>query len=253
MGQLHELIATEVDVKATAEKILVEGQALFANKKDHFQGSSKTYAPFTEGDRDIPESTIKPIVTTVDEKLAYIRPYLVKEMDVILQKEKTNCIAKADVILDGGEGFETSSIAKDVPVTVLVQYEKRLVRLRGILDNIPTLDPAFDWETDTTKAGVWKTKPVIRVRTKKIAKPIILHEATKEHPAQVQLVSDDIPVGNWTEVLSSGAYTPIRKSQLLARVDALIEAVKKARAKANKAETVNDKVGAALLKFVFSN
>lgn len=248
MAQLHELLAVEKDIKATAEKILTEAQALFSNKKDHFQGAKKTYHPYVQEDNDRPEGGIKPVVTTVDQKLGYIFPYLVKQFDHIIQKEKTDAIAKASIIIETEDG-QTNTIASDVPVIALVQYETLLTRIRGVLENIPTLDPAFEWSKDSTD-GLYKTNEIIRQRTRKTNRPIVLYAATDKHPAQTQMVTEDVPVGDWKEIATSGAYSPIEKSRLLARVDMLIEAVKRARARANKTDTVNDKIGQVLVNFI---
>jgi hypothetical protein len=252
MGQLHELIAVENDVKGTSAKIIAETQRTFAAKKDHFGGSSKTYQPFNDADRDRPESEIKPVVTTVEAKLKYTMPYLVKHLDMIVQKERTNAIAMADLMVDDGSGKDVKLVA-DVPVTALVQYEKILVSVRAMFEEIPTLDPQHAWEKDETKAGIYKTDAFKRVRTRKTVKPIVLHEATKEHPAQVQLVTSDEPVGEFTEVLESGALSPLEKSQLLARLDRLIEGVKRSRAKANKQDVDTSKLGNILVKTILES
>lgn len=248
MAQLHELLAVERDIKSTTEKIITETKALFANKKDHFQGAKKTYRAYSAEDTDRPEGGYKPVVTSVDEKLKYVFPYIVRQMDHIFQKEKTDTIAKADIIVENDAG-ESTKLASDVPVIALVQYETLLTQIRDVVDNIPTLDPAFEWNKDATD-GLYKTKEIVRQRTKKVNKPIVMYQATDKHPAQTQLVTEDVPVGDWIELATSGAYSPIEKSRIMARVDMLLEAVKRARARANKTETVNDKIGQSLVNFL---
>ncbi|HLD91457.1 MAG TPA: hypothetical protein VI911_10700 [Patescibacteria group bacterium] len=250
MGQLHELIAVEGDAKNTAVKILAETQHTFATKKDHFVGSAKTYNPFNDADRDRPEAEVKPIVTTVGAKLKYTMPYIVKHMDIILQKERTNAVAKANLLVDDGSGKDVE-IAKDLPVTALVQYEKILTSLRGVLENIPTLDPLHKWKKDEQE-GIYKTEEFKRVRTRKMQKPITLAEATDKHPAQAQLITTDEPVGEFKEVLTAGSLSPLEKSQMLARCDTLIEGVKRARSRANKTETDTSKIGQTLINLIIN-
>lgn len=249
MGQLHELLAVETDVKGKCQKILDETLNTFSSKKEHFQGSIKKYEPFTADDKDRPENEIKPIVTTVMEKLKYALPSFSRCLDVILQKESTSCIAKADLIVEDSSGAVVT-MAKDIPVIVLVQFENQLVKLRNVFDAIPTADPSYKWTKDDQNANTYIATPPERVRTKKVAKPILLHEATPQHPAQVQLINDDIPVGKWMHELSTGAMMPIEKSAILGRLDTLIESVKKARAKANQTTVVNAKIGKEIEKYL---
>jgi hypothetical protein len=67
---------------------------------------------------------------------------------------------------------------------------------------------------------------------------IILYEATKEHPAQVELISYDVIIGTWSTTRSSGKITPAEKHLMLERAGELLVAVKKARAKANECGVV---------------
>jgi hypothetical protein len=139
MPQLHELIAVEADIKNTAVKILAETQHTFAQKQAHFQGLIKTYRPFNEADKDRPGNEIKPMVTTVRAKLDYTLPYIVRQLDVIYQKEKTNSKAVADIVFEDEDG-NVNTIAAAVPVTTLVQYEKVLWRgCRGSEEKEPLL------------------------------------------------------------------------------------------------------------------
>ena len=249
MGQLHELIATEGDVKNTAVKIIAETQHTFSNKKDHFGGSTKTYRPFEEQDKDLPGNEVKPMVTTVAAKLQYTMPYLVKHFDLILQKEKTNAKAVANLVIEDETGKEVE-LAKDIPVTVLVQYEKILVSSRQMIEQAPTLDPLQKWNKDPNREGVYVTAETKRIRTRKMQEPLVLYPATDKHPAQTQLITTDKPVGDFIEVLESGALSPLEKSQMLSRVDRLIEGVKRARARANKTEADNSRIGQTLINII---
>jgi hypothetical protein len=136
------------------------------------------------------------------------------------------------------------------PVIFLVQMENILERVRKVYSEIPTLDPAKTWTREETENSIWKADPVKRVRTKKIPQPIVKYDATKEHPAQTDLVSIDTAVGEWTHSTKSGALSPKQKSQLLDRIDRLIAGIKIARAKANDHEADNSRIGAQLFSFI---
>jgi len=249
MGKLHELIAVEDDAKKTLAKILTETQVTFTKKDNHFDASSRTYQPFTEGDRDIPEEEVTHMVTTVKDKLVYTLPYLSRVMDIIYQKESANTTAKADIILNGGE-----ALCKDVPVLVLVQFENLLENFRkNVLDEIPTLDPKIDWVKDQQKENVWKTANAVKtIRTKKITRGITLAAATDKFPAQVQAVNEDMPAGEFIKTAETGRFSPAQKSEILAKIDKIIAAIKTARARANDMAVGTMVVGKKVADYILS-
>lgn len=252
MGKLHELIAVEEDVKKTFAKIATETQTTFTKRGDHFDGSARVYNAFNENDKDVPESEVTHMVTTVREKLLYTFPFLSKMLDVIYRKETANTTAKADIIINDDDDNPTT-VATDVPVLVLVQFENILTNFRNnVLESIPTLDPKIDWIEDTSAGkGVWKTKSGIKtVRTKKVSKAITLAAATDKFPAQVQLVNEDIPVGEFVKTAVTGRFSPAEKSDLLGRIDKMIAAVKKARSRANDTVVENKVIGKKIMDYI---
>ncbi len=169
-------------------------------------------------------------------------------IDIYLRKEEANQRAKADIVV----GDEV--LAKDVPATVLLGLETKLAALRGVYDAIPTLMAGPTWEEDLTHRlpGVWKSvHPDMRVKTRKTLGPVVLVQATKEHPAQVEKISVDKPVGRITIQTLSGMTTSAAKSEMLGRLDRLISAVKQARQRANGVE-VNKalKIGDVLMAYI---
>ena len=58
------------------------------------------------------------------------------------------------------------------------------------------LDPGSDWSVDPG-TGLYKTDNTLTQRTKKVQRPITLYEATKEHPAQTQLITEDVIVAGF--------------------------------------------------------
>ena len=79
-----------------------------------------------------------------------------------------------------------------------------------------------------------------------------LSPATDKHPAQVQLVSEDVLAGYWNEKKFSGAVPASYKAELINRVETLIQAVKFAREKANDTEVTDLKVGDAVFGYLFA-
>ncbi|MDD5651072.1 MAG: hypothetical protein PHF86_11760 [Candidatus Nanoarchaeia archaeon] len=249
MGQLHELLAVESDIKDVFTKILDETAKTFNQKSSHFQESRKSYHPLKDDDKDLPDEEFVPMVTTVAAKLSYAQDHFIRMIDAVLQKERANQLAAADVIVEMSDGTVKTIIEK-APVIFLVQMENVLDRIRKVYAEIPTLDPAKTWNKDKTKDGIWVADPVKRVRTKKVYDVLVKLQPTKEHPGQADTIQVDAVVGEWTHATSSGALSPKQKSQLLDHIDRLLAGVKIARAKANGIDVESARIGAAFFNFV---
>jgi hypothetical protein len=249
MGKLHELLAVEKDMKDVFTKILDETAKTFNQRSAHFLETRKSYRPFNEEDKDLPDEEHTPMVTTVEDKLSYAQGPIIRFIDVELQKERANQSATADIKVELPDGT-VKTILEKAPVTFLVQMESALERIRKVYDEIPTLDPARTWAKDATKTSVWVADPIKRVRTKKVPQVLVKYDATDKHPAQTEIVQMDQAVGEWTHSFSSGALSPKQKSQILDRIERLIAGVKIARAKANSQEVESVRVGKNLFNFI---
>ena len=249
MGVLHELIAVEKDVKIKLTKILEEANETFTQKSSHFLESRKTYTPFKEEDKDLPDTEFTPMVTTVKAKLDYVQEYCVSAIDVALQKESANQEAKADVIVELPDG-STEIILKDAPVTFLVQMENTLEQIRKVYHSIPTLDPSKVWKVDETINDTWISDPIKKVRSKKVPNAFEKAKGTDKFPAQVEIIYLDEAVGEFNQQYRCGGLSSKQKSNLLARIDSLIKGVKIARAKANSQEVKNKKIGNVFFNFI---
>jgi len=251
MGQLHELIAVEKNIRATAAKIVNETGETFTGRQSLFCTQSKTWQPINEGDIERPEEEFAKPYTTVHEKLKYFSASIIKLLDVIIQKEKTNARAASNVI---PEASTPNVLLEEVPVSALVQIENILEELKTkVFDKIPTLDPAKTWiKNDVAGNGKYITNPVKRQSTKKITKPITLHPGTEKHAPQVQLVNEDVVNGTWDITYFSGMLSPAEKSEILGRLDNLIEAVKKARSRANSIDIVKAGIGSKIFNYIFN-
>lgn len=248
MAKLHELLAVESNLTNQANKVRGELTQTFEKKVHHFSEARVTFIPNAEGSQPVTESQ-RDIQTTVGKEVEWITKILAKALDVSHAIDVANTLAHADVITEDGETLLTG-----VPATSLLQLEKRIAEVHALVVAIPTLDPAKGFDEDDAKGkGIYKAREVVKTRTKKAQKPLILCEATKEHPAQVQLVTEDVPVGEIREQEWSSLITPALKADLIDRCDMLIRAVKKARAKANEQEinVATEKIGKTLLDYIF--
>jgi hypothetical protein len=252
MGKLHEVLAVVGDLEGVATKILEEAEVTFSKKADHFVGSTRTLKMF-DADRANEEADgfeQKELVTTVQSKLDYVAEHLVRYIDAVAQKEATNQAARADVVVNG------MTILKEVPATLLLSLENKLARWRKMYAAIPTLQPGVKWADDPTAGmpGVFKSaNDVVDLKVEQLVKPVVLYEATKEHPAQVKEVTEKKAVGQFRKEMWSGMWTPARKSLVLGRLDALIKAVKQSRARANETEVVKFDVGETLIGFLHAD
>ena len=235
MGKLHEVLAVEGDLTAVAKKVIEEATATFSKRADHFSETTTEQKYFADDEQHLNTSESKAMVTTVPAKLKYIVDPIAKYYDAYYAKESTNQIAKADVEVKG------TTIFKDVPATVLLGMETKLRELRKVYESIPTLAPGQFWEKDVNKeAGVYRARDAeVRFVTKKTIRPIQLSPATDKHPAQIDKISEDVPVAKKSITTWSSMMSSADKSKILERIDTLIRAVKAARQRANGTDVVS--------------
>lgn len=242
MGKLHEVLAVEPDRKKTAMQFVEEAVATFTKRVEHFTGLEKTYHPDKDDELEQPVDK-RPMVTTVNKKLDHVCGAVTNWVDLKYQKEHCNTYATSDLVLEDG-----TVIVKDVPATFLLGLENDLKSIREMFFAIPTLPPGEEWKKeDGTDLYVSEEK---RTRTKKVMKNHVLQQATKEHPAQVQVYGEDERTGLVTTVKKTSVYTPGDKSQALSRIDDVIRAAKKARQRANAAKVTNVRVGRKLFEYI---
>lgn len=244
MTKLCQLIAIANNKKSQATAQLTKVYHAL-QKAPPFAGLTRVYKPINEEGEQLPPEAVR-VQMTVAKAIAEAREALQPMFDVVAEQDVTNCMAKADVVVDG------VIIAKQLPVSNLLFLEKRLKDISDFVEKLPTLDPAQAWAWDSN-AMCYATPESQTVRTKKVPKAFTKAEATDKHPAQVDVFQEDILVGHWTKKEFSGAIPAEEKDQMLKRVRKLQDAVKFAREEANLCEVVSDaKYGDKLLGYIFS-
>lgn len=236
-----QLVATEPVKRGAYAKITAETHKVFKGG-DQFKGLVKTYVPKQDGGDPLPGDK-KEIVTTVSERLAWTEKTVVELLDFEASRDKTNMAAQADLEIDG------ITLAKGVPATTLLSLEKRLNEIRSYYDAIPTLDLSQEWKKANHKDR-YEYGPIETFRYVKQTRGVLLAPATEKHPAQVKEVIDDVLVGIFKTLYQSGEVHPGEKAEYLARIDKLVEAVKKARMKANETEASEMKIGKAIFDYI---
>jgi hypothetical protein len=243
MAKLNQIIAVEKGVKSRSFQELTEAHHVL-QKPTLLAGISRTYRPKDEeGEQLPPESTRVQIKS--EEVVRQTANILTKLFDVTATKDWANCIAKADVVVEG------RTLIKDVPITYLLFLEKQLVDLHTFIKKLPVLDASETWAFDAS-ADCWATEPVQTVRTKKIPRNHVKAEATDKHPAQVEVYYEDVTVGYWRTLKFSGAMPAKRVNELLERIERLQQAIKYAREEANNAEVTDQKLGERVFEFLLS-
>ncbi|MCO5165880.1 MAG: hypothetical protein M9894_05875 [Planctomycetes bacterium] len=241
MAKLNQVLAVEKATKGRVASELTDMHHAL-QKPSLLTGFAKTYQKKDEDGDDHPPERQKVQVVATD-MLRRAGRLLIELLDVTASKDWANCQAKADVVVDG------RVILEGAPATFLLFLEKQLTDLNTFVAKIPVLDPSEDWAFDES-TSLYKTDPVQTTRTKKVQRPIVLYQATKEHPAQTQLITEDLSVGTWVTVKHSGALPAPHKDALLERIRRLAAAVKFARETANATEAPRKDVGQRLLDYL---
>ncbi len=243
-AKLNQIVAIEKGVKSRASQVVNENYKL-VQKAELFSGFDKKFLPKdSEGEMLPPES--KFVQQQIPNVLANVKKAMSELFEITARKDWTNMTAKADVLVDG------KVILPEVPVTYLLFLEKNLTDLRTFVAALPTLDPSEEWALDAN-SGLFKTKEVQTHRTKKVQKPLVLFPATDKHPAQTQLVTEDVISGHWTTVKLSGAAAKPSVTATLDKIEKLLKAVKEAREEANMTiEVTSPDIGEAVFGYIFS-
>ncbi|HRZ18463.1 MAG TPA: hypothetical protein P5136_00160 [Methanofastidiosum sp.] len=240
--KLNQFIAIANGEKSRKQKNLT---ALYhtLQKADLFAGMSRKYTPIDAEGETLPDE-VKRLQATV--------PSIIKEgvalcenmFNVVAAQDLGNCNAKADVVVDG------KTILEKVPVTHLLFLEKQLTDLLTFVTHFPTLDPSEDWKFDD-KAMYYVSIPRGNIRTKKVSKVLIKYEATKEHPAQTEVYTDDVKIGEYETVRFSGCVSNKDKELFLEKIRKLDKAVKLAREEANSIDVEESDLGTKVLDYIF--
>jgi hypothetical protein len=249
MAKVHELLAVQGNLNGQATKTRTGLIETLQKKRHLFEKKLKTFTPKTEEGGAATVEEQQDIQTTVVAEIEWLQKHLVKMLNVGYQVDLANREAKADIVTEDGQ-----TLARDVPATTLLWLEKRVTEIKELIDAIPSLDPAKGFQPDHDAGkGIYKAREVQKTRSRKMKKVYVKFPATKEHPAQTELVDEDVPVGTTAEQEWSALITPALKADLLNNADMLYRAVTKARSKANEHEInlEGKEIGAELLDYVF--
>lgn len=242
MAKLNQVNALVAGRKSETEKAVGDLYKL-VQTGSLFDGRSRRYQPLTEEGELLPGEDQK-VQQKVNDLLTRSAAKWIELFDLVATQDAGNQLAKADIVI------ESVPVLQDVPVTTLLFLEKQLNDVETFVSRMPTPDPSQTWQYDPT-LDCLRTAETWTLRTKKVPRNHIKYEATKEHPAQVEVYMEDMPVGKWTQILYTGKMPVLDKNALLTRIKALKDAVKLAREQANSREVHTQKIGKTLFEYVF--
>ncbi|MBX9691440.1 MAG: hypothetical protein K2Z81_03585 [Cyanobacteria bacterium] len=241
--KLHELVAIEKGVKqrcyAEINEIHKRNQA-----PDLFKGLHKEYHPLDEsGGERFPTENVK-VQFTASESISRAAKLEAEAIDIRASKDASNCLAKNDIEIDG------KVIAKDVPVSTLLDLEKRAKDWAKFIAELPELEASENWSQDPNDVQLQRTEVKRTHRTSKITVHKVIVPATEHHPAQIKDDTTDVITGYWHFVKFSGSVSRNRKRELQDRANKFIDAVKAARERANAVEAVELKIGTEIFEYL---
>jgi len=242
MAKLNQILAVEKGIKTRVYAEVTELHKA-TQKPALMNGFVKTYQRKDEDGENYPPESQK-VQYSHGDVVARLSGALAELFDITATKDWSNCGTKADVVVDG------EVIIEAVPATYLLFLEKQLSDLQTFVQKMAELDSGSDWTLDPS-TELYKTEPTQTQRTKKVQRAIVLYDATEHHPAQTQLITEDVVVGHWTTVKTSGAIPKPKKNAILGRIDKLIQAVRYAREQANSIEAEKRNVGKKVLGYLF--
>ncbi len=243
MTKLNQIIAIANGTKTRTTAAISE---IFhkLQKNTLFEGINRTYNPKDDDGEKLPPES-KTVRLNAKDVLKDASGIWTEMFDLVATQDYSNCKATSDVLVD------EQVVLSDVPVTHLLFLEKQLTDINSFLQQIPVLDSANKWTWDDS-SNCYVSDIVETTRTKKIPKNHVKYEATKEHPAQVEMFTEDVIVGYWSKKDFSGCMTQTNKNVLLERVRKLQNGVKQARESANSMPTESVSVGKEIFSYLLT-
>ena len=244
---LAQLLAVEKGIRQDDNRVSSDLYKIL-QRTAAFAGETRTYRPLSEDGIQQPDARTQ-IVADSKQLISDFRAIRARTIDITITKDVSNRDASADLVVDG------VTLAESVPAVTLLALEKHADDIVAFFTALPVLDPTEMWTYDQN-AGCYRSEPSTPRRPSKETVPRILWQpddpATSKHPAQVDKIIKDIPVGEWTVTKFSSALPADRKRQLLSRVRTFREAVKIAREEANRAPVTDVKPGQAIFDWLLA-
>lgn len=239
---ISQCLSLEKDLKARENKRGGEILRTLA-RPEPFSGQLRSYQPKDDGGEQRPRED-KKITSTAKDLLAEFSALFAERMNVTGTKELGNTESKVDVTIDG------LVILSQVGPTLLLTLEQKLQEIQGLVQQIHTLPAEENWTQDPN-TGHYRSEADTKASTKKVPQVLTLAAATEKHPAQVQVVQEDVVVGYWSTTKLCSSLPIPEKQALLERITKLLSALKLAREEANRHRREESSIGTNLAKYIF--
>jgi hypothetical protein len=240
--KLNAIIAVEKNIKSRMHSTITELDKA-VQQPALFNGGYRQYLKKNDDDDELP-SEKKHVQRHMADVIGTLRATMSDYLDIMAHRDVANAQASSEVWVGGKQ------ILPKLPSTALLQLEKNLNDMRVLFERAPLLDSSEEWSYDEN-AGLYRSEPTRTTRTKKTSKVITLAPPTDRHPAQAQLVAEDVVAGIWETTRLSGALPKTDRDEIIVRIDVLIIAVKEARERANEIEAgARPQVGAAIFEYL---
>lgn len=239
---ISQCLALEKALKGEENKT---GGALLKSlaRPEPFTGQLRSFQSKDEGGETRPRED-KKVVGNANQVLAEFADLFGRRFNVTATKDLGNTEIRVDVFVEGVKVLEA------LPPTFILTLKQKLEEVQGLLQNIHTLPQEDDWTLDPNTT-LYRSAPDVKASTKKVPRVLVKAEATDKHPAQTELLQEDITVGWWTTVKLSSALPLPEKTALLTRVSKLIAGLKLALEEANQYRREESTVGTQVAKFIF--
>lgn len=244
--KMSQVVGLEADAKKQKHKATTELHKAM-QKAELYKGTAEVFEPASEDAEAFPPKKVK-VRLSAEEALEEISAHWIEWWNWTATKDFGNASdgARADVIIDD------KVFVEQAPVPFILFLLDQLENVRKAIEVVPTLDEVEEWVFDEA-LGFYRTAEPVRTRkTKNVKRPIVLYDATKEHPAQTQIIDDTEVVGYWVGTKFSGSLSAPRKKDLLRRVGKILEALKIAKEEANSHRTDTQDIGAKLFGYVLN-
>jgi hypothetical protein len=180
----------------------------------------------------------------VHMELEELQAHLTELYNLTATRDWANLEARGTIKVDG------QVILADVPVMFLLWLKTELHHLRAELNVLPTLDSYKEWTEDEATGG-FRTETEWQWSSRRVKKVLVRYEHTDEHPAQTELIEEEVPVARKETTDFSGAIRPTYRAALLKRADKLLDAVAVAVEEANSMDVTEQHVAPAIFGYLF--
>lgn len=242
--KLHQLLAVLKGASSDAFETLRETDHTLA-KTQLLTGRTKNYRPANDDDTTYFPSEYQKVQVDAGTAIKTALGSQIRAMNLTASRDYSNTVAKANVVVDG-EVF-----IHDAPIPFLLWLEERLKNLETLIGRLPTLPSDTTW-TYSDAEGAWQSAITETTKTKKVPEVVVLYPATKEHPAQVNVLETDVVQGYWSSRQFSGALQRTDVTEMQKKVRKLQDATKMAIMAANATEAVQVEPGKTIYEYLFS-